>query len=362
MKSDDIFSLVLDATGEAALLINKENMRIVGSNLAACEVLGYSQTEFKNKDLSDLYTEEEMIPIWAKQTESFLPSVFFKRKDSSVLPVDIVKLDFNKIDSKSYQVYIIRDISAYKIAEQNIIESTDKLREANTAKDKFFAIVAHDLKNTLQALLIGSHLLTVYFNKKSYSKLSANITEINETVQNMSDLLENLLQWSKSQTGKIFYNPEILKISDIVDENINHVAVQAAKKDISIISDSHTKFYTYSDKFLFQAVLNSLLNNAIKFSNRGGNINISVLSIPGFFQINVTDNGIGIVDEDLKRLFKIDADLTRPGTENEEGAGIGLILCKEFVEKNGGTIFAKSQPGKGSVFSFTVPKLPDEIG
>ena len=236
------------------------------------------------------------------------------------------------------------------------------MKEANISKDKFFAIVAHDLKNTLQALLIGSHLLAVYFNKKSYSKLSSNIGEISETIQSMSIQLEDLLQWSKTQTGKIFYIPEIIKVSEIINESVGNAILAADKKGIKLRIDELNRCFTYSDRFLISETIKNLLSNAVKYTNADGEIRISIDDIPGFYQINISDTGIGITDEDLKKLFRIDADLCKPGTENEIGAGIGLMLCREFVEKNGGAIFAKSEPGAGSTFSFTVPKLPDAIG
>ena len=240
-------------------------------------------------------------------------------------------------------------------ANNKLSSSEQNLKELNATKDKFFSIIAHDLKNPFQALLGFSE--TLYnrhseLNKveiKEYSKI------IYESSQNLFNLLGNLLQWSKSQLGNIKYSPEKLFLSEILDETISLLLISAEKKNIKIFSTVPDDLIVFADKHIVSTVLRNLINNAIKFTHPNGEIKISCMLKNNEAIITVSDNGKGIEPENISKLFKIDFSYSTKGTANEQGTGLGLILCKELIQQNNGEIWCESTLNQGSKFSFTIP-------
>jgi two-component system, sensor histidine kinase and response regulator len=169
-------------------------------------------------------------------------------------------------------------------------------------------------------------------------------------------LLENLLTWSKCQTGNIFYKPEQLNLKKLAEAEVVAAGRDATGKNISLIMDIDKSISIFADRSSVSIVLRNLLNNAVKFTHRGGKIVVSAKENADNVEVSVTDDGIGIGTSELKKLFILDYNITTPGTDDERGTGLGLILCKEFIEKNGGQLSIVSEPGEGSTFSFTLPK------
>ena len=172
------------------------------------------------------------------------------------------------------------------------------------------------------------------------------------------NLLENLLEWSRSQTGRIKRIPSKFFVKNIINENINLLNSNAKKKNITLKSDVNDELTAFADINMLTTVIRNLVSNALKFTNSGGSVCIKATDIQEVVQIAVTDTGIGISDENIEKLFRIDVTHSTSGTENEAGTGLGLILCKEFVEKNHGQIWVESEKGSGSSFIFTLPKHP----
>jgi two-component system sensor histidine kinase/response regulator len=168
------------------------------------------------------------------------------------------------------------------------------------------------------------------------------------------NLLENLLQWARSQTGDISLNHQIISIKDPISDTISLVSGNAYNKNISIETDLVKDDFVYADIFMVSTILRNLLTNAIKFTNKNGKIIVSAKKKKGFLEISISDTGVGIAPMNLEKVFKIDFKLSSLGTNKEKGTGLGLILCKEFVEKQGGMIWVESELGKGSVFTFTL--------
>lgn len=231
-----------------------------------------------------------------------------------------------------------------------------ELEKLNATKDKFFSIIAHDLRNPFESILLLTNNLLNKITTYSDDEIAEKIKAITAATENGSKLLENLLTWSRSQTGHITFNPEEISLGEIIQKNIDLVRPQADVKNINIIFIQEGDITVKTDKAMFLQILRNLLTNAMKFTADPGTITITTLQRAGMAEISVSDTGLGISESDKKRLFRIDGNITsRKGTQNEVGSGLGLILCKEFVDKLGGSISVESQPGKGSTFTFEIP-------
>jgi len=246
------------------------------------------------------------------------------------------------------------DITEHKLLLKALSESESTLRELNAEKDKFFSIIAHDLKSPFNAILGFSDLLLEQINEKNFTEIDAYAKIIGQSSQRAYDLLMNLLEWARAQTGKLVFTPELFNLKDLIDENIALLNSNANQKAITINEDIPDEVIAFADKQMIGTVLRNLISNAIKFTHQGGEIKISVKKSEKEILISVIDNGIGIEPDRINNLFHINTSNSTPGTNNEHGTGLGLILCKEFLEKHGGKIWAESKQGKGTVFHFTL--------
>jgi PAS domain S-box-containing protein len=242
------------------------------------------------------------------------------------------------------------------ITEQR--KNVNQLKELIATKDKFFSIIAHDLKNPFHQILGFAELLLSEienYDKKQILKIAKYIST---SAKNGYKLLENLLDWARSQTGALKYSPEKLNLFEIVRNEFSQLSSFALKKDITLINEisAHSKFIVFSDKEMLQTIFRNLISNAIKFTFQGGKVSVWVTEEKLKYKILISDSGIGIHPSQISKIFKIDETTSTAGTDNETGTGLGLILCKEFVEKNGGEISVESKVGVGSIFCFTLLK------
>ena len=234
-------------------------------------------------------------------------------------------------------------------------QTEERLRESNQNKDKLFSIISHDLRSPFNTLIGFSEFLLMEMDSLTPEEIKDFSEKIYRTTKRVFRLLENLLQWSGIQTGRMEYNPISFDIHDLLDEIFLIYQLTANKKKISLKQESSENYKVYADKNMISTVMRNLISNAIKFTHKNGKIVISQHKNSRFLVINVIDNGTGIPEEDIEKLFQLGERVSKSGTENEMGTGLGLLLCKEFVEKNGGKIWIKSEPGKGSTFSFSIP-------
>ena len=249
----------------------------------------------------------------------------------------------------------IRDITERKRAEENLKESEKRLRELNATKDKFFSIIAHDLKSPFTSIIGLSELLAEQVSKNDYKGIDEYANMIQTSSWHAMDLLTNLMEWSRSQTGRMVFNPVNLNLGELIEEASALLEESANQKSITIAKDLPVGLIMFADKSMINTVLRNLISNAIKYTNPGGRIDISAIQGEKELTVNVSDNGVGIKEETLEKLFLIGASTSTRGTSDEEGTGLGLILCKEFISKHGGKIWAESLPGQGSRFAFTIP-------
>jgi signal transduction histidine kinase len=238
--------------------------------------------------------------------------------------------------------------------------SREALKELNATKDKFFSIIAHDLKDPLQFLLLSADLLYNQYDLFNETKRKDYIHRFHNSSQQLSALLENLLVWARLQSGSIETKPGKIDIGALVTESIDLLKGNAQKKDIALSSQIGPGIAAFADKNMIRTVLRNLISNAVKFTPPGGTVKVTASTSPkgDWLEISVSDTGVGINRQDITGLFRIDVKKSTRGTDNEKGTGLGLILCKEFVEKNNGSIKVTSTPGKGSCFTFTLPRPP----
>jgi signal transduction histidine kinase len=263
---------------------------------------------------------------------------------------------FAAIILTSYYFYRISQLKNQKaILEKTVAIKTSELKELNASKDKFFSIIAHDLKSPFNTIIGFSDLLNEEIKSENTLKIKEYARSINVSAVQTFKLLENLLEWAKSQLGKIKFNPEHLQVLKLAEEEFLVLRDMALEKNIILLHNIDPHVEIMADKNMIRTVLRNLISNGIKFTNREGKVEVKASVIGEMVVIAVRDSGIGMSEETMAGLFKIDANVSTPGTENEKGTGLGLFLCKEFVEKHGGKISAESHPGMGSVF---IVKLP----
>jgi len=236
---------------------------------------------------------------------------------------------------------------------REIETKSTQLAEANATKDKFFSIIAHDLRNPFNALLGLSDLIVEEAKAKKDAEIAEYAQKLSETSQNTYDLLENLLEWSRSQRGAIQLEIAEMKLLEVVNNVTNSLVGNINHKELKIYLNIDPAFTIKTDERLLQVILRNLIGNAIKFSYRQGKISIRSASNNGSEKISISDEGVGMDKETVSRLFRIDQQVSTPGTENERGSGLGLVLCSEFVEKLGGKIWVESEKNKGSDFHIT---------
>jgi len=250
----------------------------------------------------------------------------------------------------------VRQLKNQKILlEKSVAIKTTELSELNASKDKFFSIIAHDLKNPFNTIIGFSEVLKEKIKSGDYGFIGEDVGFINTSAVQTLRLLENLLEWANSQTGKISFNPVPINLCELFNEEFNILNDMAAGKNIELKCFIPDNSQVNADKNMIKTILRNLISNAIKFTHKNGKVEVRAVFDSKLVEISVSDSGIGMTKETMAKLFRIDADLSTRGTENEKGTGLGLFLCKEFIEKHGGKIWVESEPDKGSIFKFILP-------
>lgn len=340
------------------LLIDPEDGRILDVNPASVEFYGYTLYEFskmKIREINTLSSEEirkEMQAAVERKRNYF--NFKHKLKNGNIRDVEVYSTPV-VVSDKKVLFSIVHDVTDRKTAEALLKKSEADLRESNIAKDKFFSIIAHDLKGPIGTV---SNFLELVTDKEFHisDAEKEKIFELSKiSTKNLVALLENLLTWSRSQRGDIEYKPQIYRLYDLVRDNINLFMATADNKHISLINEVGKDIYTYLDYEMINTVIRNLISNAIKYTNEKGKIKVTAVDKDDFTEIHVIDNGIGMSEKIRESLFHIE--LKQPsmhGTRGEKGSRIGLILCKEFINRHGGKIEVKSELNKGSEFIITL--------
>jgi signal transduction histidine kinase/ligand-binding sensor domain-containing protein len=250
----------------------------------------------------------------------------------------------------------VRRLEKQKIyLEKSVEEKTAELNELNISKDKFFSIIAHDLKTPFNTIIGFSDLMKDSIKLNDPATFYEYTEMINTSAVQTLRLLENLLEWANAQRGKLSYIPSIVNLNEIIKDEFALLEEMSLNKNIELRSFADDSLTIVGDKNMIRTILRNLISNALKFTHKNGHVQIKTITYNDCIEIAVSDDGMGITTETMAKLFRIDANLTTRGTENERGTGLGLFLCKEFVEKHGGKIWAESEEGKGSSFKFLIP-------
>lgn len=351
--------------------------KLLDINPAGIKLFGYdSKEELMHVDIAeDLYVNPEDREKLKAEIEknSYIKDYEIKIKDKNGQHKVVLETSTTIRDSSgkiiAYQG-ILRDVTEDKkreelmnkyvadLAEVNmqLRNSEMELKKLNAEKDKFFSIIAHDLKSPFNSLLNLSEFLIEDISELSMEEVRSFSREINKAAQNVFNHIVNLLQWSQIRTGGLEQVIENIALASFVNNTIALIEGNAAKKDISVINDIDTRLFFKGDRNVINSVFLNLIANSIKFTQRGGQIRISADQNGDMITVMVMDNGIGISKDNLGKLFRIDEHFSTSGTSNEIGTGLGLILCKELIEKNNGEIWVKSEEGVGTTFFFTLPK------
>jgi signal transduction histidine kinase len=260
-----------------------------------------------------------------------------------------------EIHSIPHILSVTRDINERKLAEQQIKDKNEELQKLNAEKDKFFSIIAHDLRSPFNGFLGLTQLMAEELPTMTIDQLQKIAVSMRNSASKLFNLLENLLEWSRIKQGLIPFVPVNLELSQLIKDSTEIILENADKKDINLSIDIPDNCIVFADKNMLQTIVRNLVSNAVKFTARGGKINITAKSLSSdTVEVSINDTGIGMKKEFLENIFRIDTDTNRKGTEGEPSTGLGLLLCKEFVEKHGGKIWAESEEGKGSIFKFSL--------
>jgi len=353
----------------APIIVWNPDTRIQLFNHAFEHLTGYTSEEVEGKNLDMLFPKASLKESNAKikdaLTENWktieIPILTKNREIRTVLwnSANIYDTDKETVLSTIAQGNDITErINAEQIAKERTKDlevANLQLKELNATKDKFFNIVAHDLKNPFTSLIGSSELLFRNIEHLDNEKIKTLALILNDASKSGYAILQNLLDWSRSQTGLLKFNPENINLRNLIDEHILNLEQISSNKEIRIHSEVKDDLFIYGDKNMIKTILRNLLSNAVKYSYRSGKVIVSATANDHEVIISVKDTGIGIPKENINKIFRIDAKYSVPGTENEQGTGLGLKLCKEFVEKQGGRIWVESIENEGSEFKFSIP-------
>jgi PAS domain S-box-containing protein len=376
LPSEVSFRQLIDCFSDPVYILSPEGI-IMEVNKGVVKFYGYEREELIGQTPMLLSAEgkndTELIQKLFEKAFQGEPQKFEwwgKRKNGEIFPKEVM---FNKSKFYDHDVVIAigRDLTESKKVESELLRYNLELEESNISKDKFFGILAHDLKNPFQGLLGFIDLLYEDLDELSNTQIKEYLSNVRNASYHTYALLENLLEWSRIQSGKMPFTPSAFNIRDEINSVISILDTNANRKGIRLINEVEQSLIVEADRNMIHSVLQNLITNSIKFSNSRGEVFIrGRVQLTGsetenttrpigtkWLEISITDNGIGIPEEILPRLFKLNGQYSQAGTANEPGTGLGLVICHEMVEKNGGRIWAESIAGEGSSFIFTIPLI-----
>ena len=352
--ADEIFSFIdsfpshiwKSSINHDILYINKNLQKFTGQN---------SQKLYK-KDLAliihpdDLNFYKNSIDRAIEKTQDFSIDYRIKNSQGKYTWVRNIASPYFTENKLAGFIGVCNDITEDKITER-------KLTSLLATKDRFFSVIAHDLRNPFNSILGFSELLRDTDQTFDAQKIKSIGSHLHSSAKKTLNLLENLLEWGRLQSNHISFDPISIILKNVCTEVLDNIVPIGSTKTCSIYSDIDATHTVFSDQYMLQTVFRNLITNALKYTSKGGILKISSLQIANKIQVTIEDNGIGIENYRIHKLFDVHQRFSSPGTEGEKGSGLGLVLCKEYIEKNGGEIWVESELGKGSKFIFTLPVL-----
>jgi PAS domain S-box-containing protein len=311
---------------------------------------------FSEEHAKQAYDDEQAIIITGQPVIKEEKETWTNRPDTWVYTT---KVPLRDDDGQVVGTFgISRDITDRKQAEEEIKRKNELLQTTNAEKDKFFSIIAHDLRSPLSAFVAATQILAEEIQTMNPEEIRDITHNLKTSATNIYTLLENLLEWSRLKRGGMDFVPEKLNLKEKIESCIDVLTEPARKKNIELTFSIPDEMEVFADNHMIDAVIRNLVSNSVKFTPAGGKINVgAVYSNNHFIEIKVSDSGIGMSPELKNKLFMINEKTSRNGTEGELSTGLGLLLCKEFIEKHNGRIWVESEVGTGSIFSFTIPGI-----
>lgn len=363
MNSENKYKAHLQKTPLVAMECDRE-FRVTSWNPAAEFIFGYSEKEAIGQQTKLIIPDSKVF-----QANKILQQVIdngisvINTSDNITKSGETITCEwyyspmFNTDGSTSGMAAFAIDITERMHAEKLLKENEARLNDLNATKDKFFSIIAHDLKSPFNATMGYSTLLLEQIKVKDYEGIEEYAESIQKSSQRAMDLLKNLLEWSRSQTGRMTFNPDYVDMSMLINETTELLKDSALQKSITVTKKLPAAIKVFADKDMINAILRNLISNAVKFTHPGGDIVVGAEQRPDEWLVYVRDNGVGIRKNDIDKLFRMEETHSTHGTQNELGTGLGLLLSKEFVLKHEGKIWVESEVGVGSTFYFTLPRV-----
>lgn len=363
-NNKELFRLAFENANIGMCLVDlKGNMFKVNEEMV--NIFGYSAQELEKMNVNDITHPDYMniSPLFIRQaaegvlSHSIFEKKYFHKNGGLVICIVTSSVVYGVNNKASFFISHVQDITDKKNAERILLDQKEELQKLNAEKDKFFSIIAHDLMNPFSSIVGFSDLLAEFVNEKKYDDVGKYSAIIQDSSQRALSLLKNLMEWAQSKTGRMEFNPVRFEIIDLINETELLFSDLAKQKTISIIKKIPQQTTIFADWNMLSTVLRNLVSNAIKFTKPGGEIVISFTDKQDEFFFSICDNGVGISKNRIEKLFNLDGSYSTNGTNQEKGTGLGLILCKEFIEKHNGKIWVESTEDKGSNFKFTIPVL-----
>jgi PAS domain S-box-containing protein len=364
--SNNQIKTILESAGEGILGIDMNGVQTF-VNPKAAALFGYKIEDMIGKpshsmwhhsrpDKSHLPQEECQIYATLKNGKIHSGEGYFWQKNGTGFFVDYTSVPIIENDLIIGAVVTFLDITARKKAELQIQQQNQELQELIATKNKFFSIVSHDLRSPFISFLCMTEILAKELSTMTPDEIQDIVDNIRTSAINMFRLLENMLQWTMMQQGLITYNPKLILLLPVVNESIALVLELAKNKKIEITYDIPDGIEVFADGIMLQSLIMNLVSNAVKFSQKGGKIHVSaIITDDNNVVTAIRDSGIGMSPTVADNLFRFGAETSRKGTEGEPSTGLGLLICKDFIEKHGGNIWVESEEGKGSTFYFSLP-------
>ena len=365
-ESKEKYRKLIELHGEGFGVVDKEE-RFILTNPAADRIMGVPVgslvgrkiDEFVSKNTFDLVKKQTAIRREGNQTTYEMD---FTRADGEKRVMLITASPtFNALGEFESTLGIFLDITDRKNIEIELKKNESELKALNDTKDKLFSIIAHDLRGPVGT---SADLLEVlienYANFNSDEQLKM-LEILKNSARSTYNLLETLLNWAIIQTGNLVFKPELFNLTKCIDSTVKNLVPAALSKNITLQFRSDKDIFSYADQNMIQTVLRNLIGNAVKYTFRGGSIEVNVVNQGNRTEISISDNGVGMDEKTIQNLFSKSIPSSKYGTENEKGTGLGLILCKEFIDKHGGHITVSSVPGKGSRFIIDIPMVHSKV-
>ncbi len=359
-ESEEKYKTIFDNDIYAIFIFDLKTLQIIDANDRFCKLYKYSyETIHNGVHISNIFIEDDCYKLIEENEKSsavYIPLQTHKKSNGEEFPVQIVSGVY-RLQNRKVMSILSQDITTRFKNEEEIKLINSKLRESISTKDKFFSIIAHDLRSPFQGFLGSTKLMSESINLFNKNELAVLSGELYNSSENLYKLLDNLLTWASMQNGSIIFEPKPLKLLPIVENVIDVLKNQINNKQLIVNNSVPLYVSVLADEKMVETILRNLISNSIKFTKNNGTISIFSKYIENnFVEILIEDSGIGMSKELMDDLFKLYKKTGRKGTNGEASTGLGLLICKEFVEKHSGTIWVESEVNKGSKFIFTLPK------